>query len=172
MHGQHDDAHFRHFLLELCADRETAEVRHGNVEQHNVRLVDARELERLAAVCRFGHDHDAVEIAHQQRAYACANQSVIIRKKNAHRIHVCFAPARIKGNARVSLVSRPGAESSNSRPPASVARASMLSSPMLPPATAPTRAVAPSKPWPLSRTSRRNSASVAVRVTQTSFARA
>src|SRR5258705_6469489 len=40
---------------------------------------------------------------------------------------VCPALARSRGNARLNRVSRPSAESIASRPPASVARSSMLS---------------------------------------------
>src|SRR6185295_2809072 len=95
----------------------------------------ARELQHLAAIACFGHDRDPLQTL-QERAYSGAHQSVIIREKDARRDHACTAPVRTRGSVRLKRVSRESAESIASRPPASVARSSMLKRPMLLPAVA------------------------------------
>src|SRR5439155_3992359 len=169
VHGKHHHAHLRKLLLEQRARLESPEPGHGNVEQHDIRAMLARKLQYFAAVACFGHDRDPYQTL-QERAYSGAHQGVIIREKDAHRGHTCSAPARTRGSVRLNRVSRESAESIASRPPASVARSSMLSSPMLVPAVARSRAAATSKPRPLSRTPSRNSSSVPASVTQTSLA--
>src|SRR5205814_3971647 len=156
-------------LLEQSACFESSESSHGNVKEYDVRVMLARKLKHLAAGACFGHDRDPFQTL-QERAYSSAHQRVIIGEKDAHRDHACSAPARTRGSVRLNRVSRERAESIASRPPASVARSSMLSSPMLLPAVARSRAAATSKPRPLSRTSKRKSSYVPASVTQTSLA--
>src|SRR5260221_11118093 len=166
MHGKHHHADLRELLLQLSAGLEPPDSRHGNVKQHHVRAMLARELQHLAAVACFGYDRDPVQ-TFQKRAYSGAHQCVIVREKYAHRGHACSAPARTRGRARLNRVSRPSAESITSRPPASVARSSILSRPMLLPAAAPSRAAETAEPPPLPRPSSRTSPSVRRVVTET-----
>ena len=68
--GQHDDGHaarFRH-APQLPADLDAGEQRQHPVEQHQVRLLLARQQQRLLAVARFGHaEAFALEVVAQQR---------------------------------------------------------------------------------------------------------
>ena len=79
VHGQHDHFGARPAALDLPQAIQPVHLRHGQVEQQQVRLQLLKQLESLFAVSRFAY-HRKVRVALQQQFQAGAEEFVVIRQ--------------------------------------------------------------------------------------------
>ena len=134
---------------------EPVEPRHGDVHQHDRRVVRGNRVERLAPVAGLEHRRDLRQ-AFEQRAEPGPHERVIVGEQDgvAHDATAGSGPAdagaeAASGMRRQTVVPRPGAESTSRLPPANAARSRMLTRPRCWPGVAPA-ACPGSKPQPSS----------------------
>jgi len=135
----------------------------------DIRAACLRKLQAPRSVAPLGHDVTPRDLQ-GGRDIPARHQRMIIGEKDAHRDPYLFRAGPGQRSVRLNRVSRESAESIASRPPRAWRVPSMLSSPMLLPAVARSRAAGRRNPRPLVANLRRNSSSVPASVTQTSLA--
>src|SRR3954470_1439774 len=68
---------------EKARGAETAQLRHGQVHQDNVRLMDARQGDGFLAVTRLSHDRDPMRF--EQAPQTITKKGMIVSDQDAHR---------------------------------------------------------------------------------------
>lgn len=82
MHGQHEDFGVRGDLAQQGQRFQTAQRRHGQIEQDQIRLSLLGEGERLSAVAGLRHNAQ-IRLRTKQEAQADAKDGVIVGEQNS-----------------------------------------------------------------------------------------
>src|SRR5207245_8874323 len=135
VHETDDDAGFGGALHHLTQSGEAVDAWHHEIEQEHIRPHAVGQLHHFRLVSSFA-DENEIRLLFQQDPQALADEVMVISQKNtdAHTF-ICFdcLTGSSSGSSAVTLVPRPGADSTVKSPPSPRARSSIPVNPKVVP---------------------------------------
>src|SRR2546426_1608296 len=127
VHGQDNDPGFGGALHHLTQSSEAVDAWHHEIEQEHIRPHPVGQLHHFRRVSSFANENE-IRLLFQQDPQALADEVMVISQKNtdAHTF-ICFdcLTGSSSGSSAVTLVPRPGADSTVKSPPSPRARSSI-----------------------------------------------
>ena len=120
LHREHEDPRLRRSLQDLRRCVEPAPARHDDVEEHDIRLVEARLAHGFLGVAGLVLDADVL-LGLEQQTQAGADERVVVDDQDTD---------HGSGTSATNVVPAPGRDSIVSRPPSSATRSCMPTRPI------------------------------------------